>query len=26
MKTEIKVGGRMKLFSEDVAYFEADVN
>ena len=26
MKTEIKVGGRTKLFSEDVAYFEANVN
>ena len=26
MKTAIKVGGRTKLFSEDVAYFEANVN
>ena len=26
MKTKINVGGRTKLFSEDVAYFEADVN
>lgn len=26
MKTEIKVGGRTKLFSEDVAYFEANIN
>ena len=26
MKTEMEVGGRTKLFSEDVAYFEADVN
>jgi DNA-binding LytR/AlgR family response regulator len=26
MKTELEVGGRTKLFSEDVAYFEADVN
>ncbi len=26
MKTEIKVASRTKLFSEDVAYFEANVN
>ena len=26
MKNEIKVAGRTKLFSEDVAYFEANVN
>lgn len=26
MKTAIKVGGRTKLFSEDVTYFEADIN
>lgn len=26
MKTAIKVGGRTKLFSEDVAYFEANIN
>lgn len=26
MKTAIKVGGRMQLFSEDVAYFEANIN
>ena len=26
MKTAIKVGGRTRLFSEDVAYFEANIN
>ncbi|CAH0994136.1 hypothetical protein EMA8858_00243 [Emticicia aquatica] len=26
MKTAIEVGGRTKLFSEDVAYFEANIN
>ncbi|MFN3489733.1 MAG: LytTR family transcriptional regulator DNA-binding domain-containing protein [Emticicia sp.] len=26
MKTAIKIGGRTKLFSEDVAYFEANIN